>query len=275
MPSKIQPEQIGLPSLHARVESWECDFNGHWNARFYVRSFQLAAETLPHLAGLTAQPSAFSPTRTIWFHQELFPGAVVKIRSARIADGPHAGATVHLLTGDGQLSATALDRGGVAIEGLPEVSGDQVKLAHPRSLNDDQGWTDGPGTSICEAGPIRPYELDHTGMLLTEDITRRGAFAIHSHVSALGLNADYLAKTGISRMSVETRIRPLAPLPAGTPLRVRSRISHRAVKSFRMAQILESHAGEPVAFIEHSLLTVDLNTRRAVELPQFLRQEPT
>lgn len=267
MPRKIDPEQIGRPSLHARVENWECDFNGHWNARFYARSFQLAAETLAHPVGRGTQPH-----RTIRFHNELFPGTAVEVRSARVADGPHAGALVHLLAGDGQLSATALDTGGPLVEGLPEVAGDQVKLAWPRSLTDNAGWTDGPETSISETGPIRPSELDHAGTLLTEDITRRGAFAIHRHVSALGLNAAYLAETGISRMSVETRICPIGPLPAGTPLRVRSRISRRAVKSFCVAQLVESHAGEPVAFVEHSLLTVNLNTRRAVELPDFLRQ---
>ncbi len=190
----------------------------------------------------------------------------------QIADGDYAGALVHLLSGDGQLSATALESGGTVMKGLPEVRSDQVKLAIPRSLGAHGAWSDGPDISLCETGPIRPSELDHEGMLLSEDITRRGAFAIHRHVSALGLNAGFLAETGISRMSVETRIVPLGTLPAGTPLRVRSRISRRAVKSFCMAQLLESHAGERVAFIEHSLLTVNLNTRRAVELPEFLKQ---
>jgi hypothetical protein len=27
----------GVPTLHTRVESWECDFNGHWNTRHYAQ----------------------------------------------------------------------------------------------------------------------------------------------------------------------------------------------------------------------------------------------
>lgn len=36
----------GRPSHHTRVERWECDWNDHWNARFYVRSFQATVETV-------------------------------------------------------------------------------------------------------------------------------------------------------------------------------------------------------------------------------------
>jgi hypothetical protein len=31
-------ERLGRATLHSRVERWECDFNDHWNVRFYVRS---------------------------------------------------------------------------------------------------------------------------------------------------------------------------------------------------------------------------------------------
>lgn len=44
-------DEIGTATLHTRVESWECDHNKHWNARYYARSFQMAAETVAALAG--------------------------------------------------------------------------------------------------------------------------------------------------------------------------------------------------------------------------------
>lgn len=40
----MQPDEGSVATLHSRIESWECDYNGHWNARFYGRSLQLAAE---------------------------------------------------------------------------------------------------------------------------------------------------------------------------------------------------------------------------------------
>lgn len=270
---RLQPAGLGIPTLHTRVENWECDFNNHWNARFYARSFQLAAETLPQFPDVTRHGDVESLTRYIRFHRELFAGASVEVRSAQLADGPYCGAIVHLLSSGDRLSATALDIGGLTVEGLPRIEGDALRLAYPRSLGrPDAGWEDGSGTSICETGPIRPAELDHRRILLFEDIVRRAAVSTHNHVSALGLNETLLKETGISRMAVESRVTRLGSLPAGTPLRVRTRIPRLGAKSFVVAHMLESHASEPIAFVEHSILTVNLNTRRAVELPDFLQK---
>ena len=196
MTDRPHPARFGIATLNTRVESWECDFNGHWNARFYGRSFQLAAETIPQPTGIDA-PQA--PTRYMRFHGELFPDASVEVRSARLV------------------------------------------------------------------------EMDHKGNLMFEDIMRRVALAIHNHVSALGLDKAYMKESGISRMAVESRVTRLANTPVGAPLRVRSRITRRALKSFIVAHLLETHTGAAIAFAEHSLLAVNLNTRRAVELPAFLR----
>lgn len=272
MSDMAEPGAPGLASLHSRVESWECDFNDHWNARFHVRAFQLAAETLPHLPGLAELPPGPALTRTLRFHRELFAGAAVEIRSARIAGGPFAGALVHLLSSGGRLASTALDTGGMQVSGLPEVPGERVRLAHPRALAGPFAEVpDGAETSISETGPVRPADLDHRGALLAEDIIRRTSLATHRHVAALGLTERYTEETGISRMAVESRFRILGDAPAGIPLRVRTRIAHRGVKSFRVAHGLETHAGSPLAAVEHNLVTVDLRTRKAVPLPDFLR----
>lgn len=39
----METARIGAPSFYTRAESWKCDFNDHWNTRFHVRAFQLAA----------------------------------------------------------------------------------------------------------------------------------------------------------------------------------------------------------------------------------------
>lgn len=265
------PAHFGIPTLHCRVESWECDFNGHWNARFYARSFRLAFETLPWLPGVTGSPRDRPDTRILRFHRELFVGTPVEVRSARVTSGPYAGAVAHLLHAGGRLSASSLDLGTGAVEGLPDAPAEMLSLIEPRSLDAEGTWTDGSATSVCETGPIRPEELDPRGALLPEEVFRRAGFATHTHVGALGLDERYFAETGISRMSVETRVTAMAAPPAGTPLRARARMSRRATKAFAFALLLETHAGRSAAFVEHYLVTVDLNTRRAVELPEFLR----
>jgi acyl-CoA thioesterase FadM len=273
MHEKLSPVGFGVATLHTRVESWECDFNAHWNARFYARSFQMAAETVLALPGTSDQSASVPLTRFIRFHRELFVGTAVEVRSALIGAGDYRGAVVHLLSSGNRLSATALDLGGATVSGLPEVEGTGLKIAFPRGLSvrEAASWEDDRHTSICETGPIRPAHLDHNAELLFEDILRRVAHAIHDHVSALGLDEALLKETGISRMAVESRISRLGWCSVGTPLRVKTRISGIASKSFTVMHLLESHAGQAVAFVEHSLLTVDLKTRRAVEIPHFLR----
>ena len=276
MTEKLDPRGIGIPTLHSRVESWECDFNGHWNARFYARGFQQAAETLPALPGISETATALPRTRFLRFHRELFAGAAVEIRSTLVAGGTFDGTVAHLLHSGGKLAATALDIGGAQVRGLTATSADELKLALPRGLGGrpDTRWTEGPGTSLCETGPIRPTEIDHRGALLFEELIRRVAYATHNHVSALGLNDAYLKETGISRMAAEAQVTRLGTCPAGTALRVRARITGLAAKSFIIAHQVESHAGAPVAYVEYNLLTVNLNSRRVVELPEFLRNDP-
>lgn len=267
--------EFGIPTLHSRVESWECDFNDHWNARFYGRSFQLALETIPTLPGITDLGEAPRLTRYIRFHRELFVGAGVEVRSARLADGDYAGAILHQLSSLGQLAATALDIGGIAVQGLlPEVPAGSARLALPRGLagRDDTRWDSERDATLAETGPIRPSELDHRGWLLFEELVRRVALASHFHVGQLGFTDELRRETGVSRMAVETRVTQLCGAPAGTPVRVRSRVSQVGAKFFTVTHSAETHAGLKLAFAEHSMVTVDLNTRRAIPVPDFIRR---
>ncbi len=267
--------EFGIPTLHSRVESWDCDFNDHWNARFYGRSFQLALETIPTLPGVTDLGEAPPLTRYIRFHRELFVGAAVEVRSARLADGAHAGAILHRLSSLGQLAAMALDIGGIAVRGLlPDVPASAARLALPRGLagRDDARWDSERGATLAETGPIRPWELDHRGRLLFEELVRRVALASHFHVGQLGFTDELRRETGISRMAVETRVTQISDAAAGTPVRIRSRVSQVGAKFFTVTHSVETHAGQKLAFVEHSMVTVDLNARRAIPVPEFLRR---
>ncbi|RQP04152.1 MAG: thioesterase [Paracoccus sp. BP8] len=261
-----------MPTLHGRVESWECDFNGHWNARFYARSFQLGGDTIPFLPGVAA-PGYHPRTRHIRFHRELFVGAAIELRSALVADGPHMGSVAHLLCSGGRLSATCLDIRPGPIEGLPQLAAQELALALPRGLSGPcPPWQDSGNVSTCETGPLRQADLDHEGRIPMDEIIRRTAYATHGHVAALGLDETLLKETGISRMAVESRFCRLGDCPVGTPLRVWARVSQLGQKSFTVSHLVESHAGQAVALVDHNLITVDLNSRRAVDLPDFLRK---
>ena len=265
----MEPFEIGLPTLVSRVESWECDFNDHWNARFYARSFQLAAERVASLGGRANPGVALLASRVIRYHRELFVGAPVAVRSARVADGAYAGAVAHLLSSGERLSATAIDLPGTGGDCLPTVAAETIRVAFPRTPAAPPH--DGE-TEAAETGPVRPAELDHTGALLCEDIMRRAALGLHGLVDRLGFTPEFTRETGISRMAVESRLTPLGRCAPGDFIRVHSRIASVGTKSLTTRHRLETDGGEVIAEVEHSIVAVDLKARRAVELPALARE---
>lgn len=264
----------GISTYHTRVESWECDFNHHWNARYYARSFQLAAERVAILGGGDNPGARVVASRVVRFHRELFVGTAVEVRSARLDDGDHRGAVIHLLSAEGSIAATALDLPGTGGQALPSARAGDVEIALPRTVGSDSiGWDpDAPDARVTETGTVRPTEFDHVGALLIEEQVRRATAGLHYQLSDLGFTTEYSARTGIGRMAVENRITPLGVCAPGAVVIVRSRIAAVRSKSFTSVHWLETHLGEPIAKFENVVVAVDLKTRRAADVPDFLRR---
>lgn len=203
----------------------------------------------------------------------LFTSAPVEVRSARVAGGEFDGALVHLLTSDGNFAAAALDRHDTDLGDLPEIQSDRLGVALPRGIDGEpfeQGWNSDPKDQVLELGPVRPNELDHTGALLTEDIFKRAALASHHQLTAIGYSPDFVKETGISRMSVENKFtRHGDPVP-GDLIQCRSRIAAVGSKTFNVRYQLQVVGKEAIATVEQCFIAVDLNSRRAVEVPTFL-----
>jgi acyl-CoA thioesterase FadM len=263
---------LGRVTLQARVERWQCDFNDHWNARFYVRTFQLAAEAIATRAGTVSPGARVVPIRHMRFHRELFANAPVEVRSAMVADGPHKGAAVHLLASDGRLAATALDWPAPEQANLPLARAKDLALALPSGSpfvtadTANAGWP-----SPVPLGPIRPSELDHTGALLWEELIGRLALTSHRHITQLGFTPAFVGQSGINRMTAEMRVERHAEVPVGTCLQANTQLVAVGRKSFSTGHRIESDTGVLLAAIRQNLRVVDLKTRRAVELPDFLR----
>ncbi|KGJ01752.1 hypothetical protein EQ718_12605 [Paracoccus versutus] len=273
MDDNTDPAAFAVPTLQTRVESWECDFNDHWNARYYSRSFQMAAETVAALAGGENPGMAAIALRVIRFHRELRAGAAVEIRSLRVADGPHAGAAVHLLSSAGALSATAFDLPGTGASRLPAIRSGLLATALPRGdILAKLAATSRPGDHLTMSGPVRPDDLDHRGALLYETIIRRVGHGMYDRLALAGLTPEFTRDTGIGRMAAQSSVRPVhRPCPPGTVLRVRSRISQVGAKIFSTWHCLEAADGTALAHVAHDMLAVDLERRRAVTPPAFLQ----
>lgn len=265
-------EDLGRTTLQTRVEAWECDYNDHWNVRYYARSFQLAAESIATRPGAASPGAALVSQRHMRFHRELFVGAAVEVRSAMVADGPHQGATVHLLLSEGRLSATALDVPAGDGAALPPVGAGDLALALPRGV---ARTADAPRPEDWAApvpmGPIRPAECDHTGALLWEELIRRLALTSHRHITEMGFTPAFVRDSGINRMSAEMRVERHGHVPVGTCLAGNSRLVAVGSKTFSTEHRIESQTGALLATIRQTLIAVDLKTRRAVAAPGFLR----
>jgi acyl-CoA thioesterase FadM len=269
---------VGSPSYHTRVENWEIDFNGHWNTRFYARTFQLAAETVASLGEGTNPGAAVIRSRQIRFHHELFPGAAIEVRSVTVAGGHYDSAVVHLLFSGGRIAATSLDQPGIGSAFLPRVPAEELSFAFPRGLDaaTPLPWKENVDASLTvtvEVGAVRPSETDHTGNLLFDELIRRCAHASHDHVIRMGLSPEFTEKTGVGRMLAEMRATRLGYCTPGQQLKVSSRLIGVAGKSFTTAHYIQTRAGSPVALIELCTLAVDMKTRKATYVPDILRQQ--
>jgi acyl-CoA thioester hydrolase len=266
--------QIGRPTFHTRVESWQCDFNHHWNARYYARSFQMAAETAQLRDGEGLGAAAIVERR-IRFHRELFVGASVEVRSALLAGGLYDGRILHLLTSEGRLSAIALDSPGSGGEQLPVIASDSVSRLLPRdhAVLPDRIWDMADGeVSIVELGRVRPSEVDHTDDLLFEEIIARTAVSSHDLLLRLGYTMKFTEQSGIGRMAAEINVRRIDNCPAGTVLTAATRIAQILGRSFALEHLVLTSSGALVAAIRQTMLAVDMKTRRTVEVPDFLRR---
>jgi acyl-CoA thioester hydrolase len=262
---------IGTPTHFSRVERWECDFNDHWNTRFYARSFQMAAETLAAAPDGTSPGAPVTTQRHMRFHNELRISAPVEVRSARIADGALAGSILHLLFSGPMLAGAAVD-GPMPLADLPSVPMSEILPALPRGLPADAvARLDWSAQEQMPLGPVRPLEVDHTGYLTFDSIIRLGAITSHRHMNAIGFTCAYTEGSRINRMAVEFRATLGPPVRAGTVVRASSCMIDTGRRSFRTASRIVTEDGRLIALLEQCLVAVNLDSRKAVDLPEFVR----
>jgi acyl-CoA thioesterase FadM len=269
----MEIHETGVPTFHTRAECWECDFNGHWNTRYYSRSFQAAAEVAAALDGNTDPDRIAVSRRHVRFHSELHSGDAVEIRSFDVPDAGEAPLTAHYMFRHGKVVATALDYGFARNAQLRPLTAAQAHQALPRSLTGPvtEVWHPDPACDcIVELGPVRPPELHLDGTLQYEACVARLVPASHHHITQVGYTQDFTRQTGIGRMLAELRYARLGPCAAGNCLRAASRLVAVKAKSFTTAHFLYTHVGAPVAMFDLCTLAVDMTARRATDLPGFI-----
>lgn len=256
-------------TFHARAEAWECDFNGHWNTRFYCKAFQTAAAVADHIGGL---PPVSTPQRHLRFHAEMHSGDPLSIRSYDVTGGATP-MTAHVMYCYDKMVATALDTGIARNPALTPLSIEEAKHILPRGLTTPVTpvWHPDPSCDlIYELGPVTADDLHADGTILPWLGVARFANGSHHHDLTVGFTLEIMREQNIGRMLAEMRCTRLEPLQPGDFLRCTSRMTTAKGKAFTTAHMLTTHRGTPVAMYDLCTLAVDMKERRAMDLPAFV-----
>ena len=263
------------------VNTWECDENQHMNVQFYFRAFQQASEILAAQTTGSNPGSRTAIVRHVRYHRELHVARLFHIESALLAEGAHAGAIVHRLidTETGTLAATALDQPGYRTDGIPICGVDAVEAAMPRGIDPgptlpaDTTTLIGEGKAlVVHRSIVRNEETGPDGDLISNAIISRFTDGVPHAWSFNNISSDWLSRTGHGRVAVELKLTRLKQIEAGTALNLISWFAAVEEKTFLICHQLEEMAtGEPVAAGQVRALIMNLNTRRAVPVPDFAR----
>ncbi|MEC9344309.1 MAG: thioesterase family protein [Pseudomonadota bacterium] len=278
------PNATGTPFVETHrgfVNTWECDENAHMNVQFYFRAFQQASEIFSLQANGSNAGSRSAIVRHVRYHRELAVARSTLVRSAVLGEGEHAGAIVHLLfdADSGELSATALDRPGYRVTGMPVCKAADVGSAMPRGVasgptlpENTQVMIDAGRAFVSGFTVTRADDHGEDGDMLANALVSRLTDAAAHVWTFAGIAADWLIGTRHGRVAVETKLTRYTRIEAGAALRLVSWIGVMEEKTFTIRHQFEDMAtGEAVAAADIRCLVMNLESRRAVPVPQHAR----
>ena len=85
------------PLWRGSVQRWECDENDHLNVQFYLARFEEADRQFRLLSGLSDALAGARRARHLRYHEELYSGDTLVMRSHVAFDGPYMLTVVHEL----------------------------------------------------------------------------------------------------------------------------------------------------------------------------------
>ncbi len=280
----------GIETLATSVDTWECDENDHMNVQFYWHKFADAERHFRFHSGLEAAWPKVWRTRHVRYHRELRDSAALVVRSAIVPDGPHGLNVVHRMweSGHGFLAATALDGWDLppdeaaallwaARERLGEAGiATMPEEARPRGIATEAVELDRPlpaGGFATMRPHVNAAMLDGDGRLQAGRIVGWGSSAAPHVWAGIGFDQPRLDGGGLGRVAMEMKLSMARESPGvGALLQLVSRYCGVARTTFSLAHdVVDVRGGRRVATLEAVALTMNLETRRAIALPDDVR----
>jgi len=285
-----------VPTGRAPVQPWECDRMGHLNVQFYLARFAEAEKQLLHALGYgpsrrRGDGVAVRPLRhRIQFKRENHEGAVLTVRSgirAVAADRLHLYHEIHE-TESGRLSATAeatvaldaLDGRGLlllpadVIEAAGRLAADLVAPEPPGPAGQPAA-PDAPVEGMYETcrGSVDRWEAEETGRMATRFYMARFSAAAGNMLAGGDVSVEHMRGSGIGSAALDYSIDYFRPQLVGDAFYTRTGMLELREKTWRFCHFLiDTNSNEPVARAEIVAVLFDLKARRAIVMPEHVRQ---
>lgn len=270
-----------IETLRGYVNTWECDENQHLNVQFYNRFFEDAGGHFQNLTGVPAEQRCEPILRHVRYHAELRVNAGLRVETMGVGDSGRQVAHLLYETTKGRLSATCLETFDDPPPGLSEAlrrnGGDLPEAAAPRSVDPapvDPG-PDGasPAGSIVSLGArVRAHYCRPDGTIFDSGIISMNSDAAAHFWEPTGINRGWLEERNFGSVAVEMKLTRTGPLLFGDLVHVVSRpiAVARSTITFEN-RFIQSETGDVAAIVQVTGLTMNLETRRAVPLPDDIR----
>ena len=288
-----------LPIGRGVVNAWECDVMGHLNVQHYTAK---VSESLGHLrAAFGMTPSwirANGKTMLVRrslnrHHAELRAGAILSVEARVLAVG--AG-DVELVadvidSDDGRLSA-GFDLRGVCydLEARREIPWPDelrprlealigARRDQPRAPSSGAPSRLPEGRSFAEPlltgrGAVMAWQVDEHGHMALRFYIAQVTNAVGHMRKALGLDREHLVNNRWGSAALEYRIDYLRALRAGDIVSLHSGVLDVGAKTFRYGhRLVNEGTGELVALYDVVSCMFDLEKRRAMPIPDFVREQ--
>ncbi|HEX5514777.1 MAG TPA: thioesterase family protein [Gammaproteobacteria bacterium] len=282
------------------VQTWETDQMGHMNVQFYVDKSAAALAVLSHHLGLgpdfTRQAGArlSACEHHIRFLREQHPGAPLRMTAGVLSSGPERLRLYQEMTNaaSGEVAATfiveaeLLDTATRAVQPLPAATqaaaeGLRIELpahgaprgltAHPPRPSPTLAEAEALGLLATYHGAVAPTMCDVDGWLATRAYMGIVSDAVPNLlVQIYGIDRS---KSGIGGAALEYRFAYRKALRAGDLITVRSGIKQVASKTYTFSHwLFDLTTGEAIATAEVVAVMLDLQERRAIEIPAAVRE---
>jgi acyl-CoA thioester hydrolase len=285
-----------LLSHRGYVNTWECDDRGHLNVQFYPDRFADASVHAMNALGLGPRAARAAglgfrlAQEHITFQRELRASDSISVHTGILAADRTGLILLHELVDSvgAHIAATSTQRFDLvqgampdgALEAAAKVTIDLPHHARPRSVGHEPPpilTLDAPGTEglvEIRRGVVHAADCDAEGHLRMRHLHGQFSDGAGHLWEAMGLPRGKMVDRGFGSVVVELLLRPIRPVPVGSLIVIRSGVRAVAGKAIRVNHFMfDAETRETLATSDVTALLMDLETRRAVALPDDVREQ--